>query len=69
MHVGGFQALSGASRLQGPPGTSRGLHPTAAYCQSLKLEFHAGWSGWTRPPTMAGGAGAVWPARGVSAGE
>ena len=33
----------------------------AAYCGSLKCgarpEFHAGWSGWTRPPTMGGGGG------------
>ena len=33
----------------------------AAYCQSFepwaRLKFHAGWSGWTRPPTMAGGGG------------
>ena len=32
----------------------------AAYCDSLKpgakLKFHAGWSGWTRPPTMGGGS-------------
>ena len=31
----------------------------AAYCQSFepwaRLKFHAGWSGWTRPPAMAGG--------------
>ena len=24
-----------------------------------RLKFHAGWSGWTRPPTMAGGGGGV----------
>ena len=33
----------------------------AAYSQSpepwARLKFHAGWSGWTRPPTMAGGGG------------
>ena len=31
----------------------------AVYCQSLapgaRLEFHVGWSGWTRPPTTGGG--------------
>ena len=31
------------------------------YCDSFKtgakLEFHAEWSGWTRPPTMGGGGG------------
>ena len=31
----------------------------AAYCQSLepgaRLEFHVGWSGWTRPPAIGGG--------------
>ena len=51
--------VAGASRgLQAPPGASR--HP-AAYCQSLepwaRLKFHAGWSGWTRPPAMAGEGG------------
>ena len=73
MHArGGFPALPGRSRgLQGPSGASREkkhhkhgferkMHP-AAYCQSLepwaRLKFHAGWSGWTRPPTMAGGGG------------
>ena len=55
--------------LQGPPGASRGLRgqdfegPQKAYRQSLepwaRLKFHAGWSGWTRPPTMARGGGGV----------
>ena len=58
--------------LQGPPGPSGGLpknspqtvrtkNAPAAYWQSLepwaRLKFHVGWSGWTRPPTMAGGGG------------
>ena len=53
----GLQGLAGASKgLQGPPGAfggSRdlGLEPWA------RLKFHAGWSGWTRPPTMARGRG------------
>ena len=33
----------------------------AAQCESLepgtRLEFHVGWSGWTRPPTMGRGGG------------
>ena len=73
MHVGGFQAVAGHSRrlqgLQGLPGASRArkgherkMRP-AAYSQSPEpwagLKFHAGWSGWTRPPTMAGGGGGV----------
>ena len=37
------------------------LNEKAAYSQSpeplARLKFHAGWSGWTRPPTMAGGGG------------
>ena len=52
-------------RLQGCPGlgtnvVERKMRP-AAYSQRpepwARLKFHAGWSGWTRPPTMAGGAG------------
>ena len=61
----------GPSRgLQGPQGCGgcrtpqtcfeRKMRP-AAYSQSpepwARLKFHAGWSGWTRPPTMAGGGG------------
>ena len=61
--------------LQGPPGPAgasgasscfeRKMRP-AAYSQSpepwARLKFHAGWSGWTRPPTMAGGGGeGGWP--------
>ena len=59
MHVGGFPRASRpfqASRgLQGQ-GVEKRL---AVYCQSLepRLKFHAGWSGWTRPPNMAGGGG------------
>ena len=55
----GLQALQGAcGALKSPK--KRKMHP-AAYCQSLepwaRLKFHAGWSGWTRPPTMAGKGG------------
>ena len=57
----------GASRgLRGPPGASRGFQtlpglkspkkPTTNN-ENARLKFHAGWSGWTRPPTMAGGGG------------
>ena len=67
MHVGGFP---GASRpFQGTPGASRGLQgaPGASRrdkdCFERKmrgeLKFHAEWSGWTRPPTMAGGLNAL----------
>ena len=57
MHVGGWgsrglRALKHCFELKMRP---------AAYYQSLepwaRLKFHAGWSGWTRPPTMAGGGG------------
>ena len=66
---GRFQAVPGGSRgLQGPPGGSGGSRPTNpasivlnenAPCHEpwARLKFHAGWSGWTRPPVMAGGAG------------
>ena len=69
MHAEGLHAvpLQGAP---GAPGGCRGLwgvqdlegtkNAPAAYRQSLepwaRLKFHAGWSGWTRPLTMAGGA-------------
>ena len=45
----------------------------AANCESLepgaRLEFHVGWSGWTRPPTTEGGVGREmgWCARGFLA--
>ena len=73
----GLQGRPRGSRgVQGPsggPGTSRGRtkNAPAAYRQSLepwaRLKFHAGWSGWTRPPTMAGGGGGGWPSSAVSA--
>ena len=48
--------------LCGVSSACRPFQGPAAYCQSLepwaRLKFHAGWSGWTRPPTMAGGG--VW---------
>ena len=52
----------GASRglrgVQGPQTPFSTKNAPAAYRQSLepwaRLKFHAGWSGWTRPPTMAG---------------
>ena len=61
-----------ASRgLQGPPGASRGLQGLQEHGNEkcarrvppkprtwARLKFHAGWSGWTRPPTMAGGGSA-----------
>ena len=50
IHGGGWLGLS-----IGP------LMLAAAYCGSFKpgakLEFHAGWSGWTRPPTIGGEGG------------
>ena len=57
---GGFPGSR--SSLQGPPGGSRQLQgfpggpPKALWA---RLKFHAGWSGWTRPPTMAGGGGSA----------
>ena len=69
MHVGVFQALPGRS-MDLPPGASAGLqNPSTNMVLNEKcarrvppkprtwarLKFHAGWSGWTRPPTMAGG--------------
>ena len=63
-----FQGPPGASRgLQGAPGGSRAsravgvaLNEKCALPRTAKasnLKFHAGWSGWTRPPTMAGVGG------------
>ena len=51
MHVGGFQALLGGSKPphKAPLFEKRALEPW------VRLKFHAGWSDWTRPPTMAGG--------------
>ena len=56
MHVG---ALPGRSRgLQGPPSASLGAC-FERKCALPQAEIScAGWSGWTRPPTMArGGVG------------
>ena len=55
-----FQAAPGASGASKPFALNnkcarQSLEPGA------RLKFHAGWSGWTRPPTMAGGGGGVWP--------
>ena len=58
MHVGVFQALPGRS-MDMPPGEPRTW---------ARLKFHAGWSGWTRPPTMAGGGGGVGQLRRVCKG-
>ena len=62
MHVGVNQALPGRSRgLQGPPGASQGPPGGSRGFQDVyemaAPKFHAGWSGWTGPPTMAGGGG------------
>ena len=55
---GGFQALPGRSRA---PGTSRGLQEALGGSQDhgFRLKFHAGWSGWTRPPCLQGGVEGV----------
>ena len=62
MHVGGFpdasrplQGLQGPQETPGPPAALR--HTFFERPLPARLKFHAGWSGWTRPPTMAGGAG------------
>ena len=34
-----------------------------------RLEFHVGWSGWTRPPTMAGGGGGCPAKSGLQQGK
>ena len=61
------RACRGLQGLHGPPRASRKVQVRhkkmrpAAYSQSpepwARLKFHAGWSGYTRPPTMAGGGG------------
>ena len=62
MHVGGFAGASrpfqGASGASGPC-TDLQNHPKPSTNAVLRarLKFHAGWSGWIRPPTMAGGGG------------
>ena len=39
---------------------------TEASKTGVRLEFHVGWSGWTRPPTMkGGGASRAWLEKGV----
>ena len=62
----GPPGASGASRglwkgCQNPKTRFERKMRPAAYSQSpepwARLKFHAGWSGWTRPPTMAGGGG------------
>ena len=65
MHVGVFPGASRPSR--GPPGaSSQKKHFLNEKCARrippkprtwARLKFHAGWSGWTRPRTMAGGGG------------
>ena len=59
-------ACRGLQGPPGPPGASRGLQgppktPKTLTNEKIKpwarLKFHGGWSGWTRPPTMAGGGG------------
>ena len=55
-------ASLGVGTLKGEGGGGGGEHLqkllAAAYCDSFKpgakLEFHAGWSGWTRPPREGG---------------
>ena len=54
--LGVFQASRPSSR--GPPGASaKKCARTAKASNWPRLKFHAGWSGWTRPPAMAGGGG------------
>ena len=64
----GLQGPPGLQDLQRPPGglfqgptKARKMRPP--YRQSrepwARLKFHAGWSGWTRPPIMAGGGGVL----------
>ena len=54
-----LQGALGASSDHQNPNIVLNEKCPAAYCQSLepwaRLKFHAGWSGWTRPPSMAGG--------------
>ena len=57
-----FQA-GGSRGLQGPPGPRTSKAPKTHMVlnedvlATYHLKFHAGWSGWTRPPTMAEGGG------------
>ena len=51
-----------AGAVQGPPGFAgvsgafiQGIFEQKMLEPWARLKFHAGWSGWTRPPTMAGG--------------
>ena len=70
--LGGSRGLQGASRgFQEAPEASRkrpASGQTWFYAPRrvppkprtwARLKFHAGWSGWTRPPSMAGGGGVV----------
>ena len=72
MHVGGFPGASrlfqgapegsrGLQGLRGPPKPSRPPKTICKPCFERKpwarLKFHAGWSGWTRPPALGGRGG------------
>ena len=60
---GASRAIEAAPGLQGPALNEKCARRVPAKPRTwARLKFHAGWSGWTRPPTMAGGAG--WPIKG-----
>ena len=77
--LGGLQEPPGASRgLQGLQGSRRGSGPVNEKCARrvppepriwARLKFHAGWSGWTRPPTMGEGGGGLARLRCVCKGQ
>ena len=56
---GASRGLRGLRNLQGPSRGPRTPNPKPPQKTPpcARLKFHAGWSGWTRPPTMAGGGG------------
>ena len=54
------RALPGLRRLQNVVLNEKCALPRTPKAPNLgRLKFHAGWSGWTRPPTMAGGRGGL----------
>ena len=74
--LGGLQEPPGASRgLQAAAGFSetpkveRKMRPPRQRVEPwARPKFHAGWSGWTRPPAMRGGGAAGVSARGSRGG-
>ena len=53
------RASKGLQAALGTSGASGGASKSPKNTSWARLKFHAGWSGWTRPPTMGGGGGSA----------